>query len=394
MDTFKISKKKKIVFFAANTFLQNDAFFPVLLYLASRGVETRIIFEIQSSLKAVKSSTSLWSWLNKYAGDIVCFEGAYRYIAINNLIRKARKIYYILSVIFCKEAIVFLPLNKTRTNSVLDRFSNVWYYHSYGGFDFTERWNMNTGLTSKQRKFAEKPRPPKPIKAKFFKKIVFLTLDKEVFNKKYIWDKHLIIPYPHMQSWWHGFMKDDPPRYGKREQIERSKFITILLLRKGNYIFEDGSDVDVLLDEIVAAIRKHYHDSLIVLKPKYGQDGKCWLDDDNLYDRYKDKNIVITYDTLTSLSCKTAFAVSTGHTTGNYYMLSRGIPVIEYCRYSEGWRDIFPKETSIEEYGGVSVKDIKSLEACIKNIMNHKIDLAKLKEKIGYKDIKPDIDLF
>ena len=57
-------------------------------------------------------------------------------------------------------------------------------------------------------------------------------------------------------------------------------------------------------------------------------------------------------------------------------------------------KNIFPKETSIEDYGGVFVKDIKSLETCIKNIENHKVDLDKLKETIGYKDIKLDIDLF
>ena len=387
--------KKKIVFWAATAFIFNDAFSPVLLYLASRGVETRIFFETQRSLKAVKSSTSLWSWLNKYAGDIVCFEGTYRYVAINNLIRKARKSYYMLSVIFCKEAIVFLPPNKTRLNSILDMFSNVWYYYAYAGFDLTERKNMVKGLTSKQRIFTEKHlRPLKPIKVKFFKKMIFLNLDKEVFNERYIWDKRLIIPYPLMQSWWHGFVKDNPPKYHRKEMVKRSEFITIILLRKGNYYFANGSDVDVLLDEIISAIRKYYPDTLIVLKPKLGHDGEYWLDDDNLYDRYKDKNIVITYDALMSLSCKTAFAVSTGQSSGNYYMLSRGVPVIEYCRYSEGWREIFPKETSIEEYGGVYVKDIKSLEACIMNIMNHKVDLAKLKEKIGYKDIKLDIDLF
>ena len=386
--------KKKIVFLASTAFIYNDAFFPVLLYLASIGVETRIFFETQRSLKAVKSSTSLWSWLNKYAGDIVCFEGTCRYVTINNLIHKARKTYFMLSVIFCKEAIVFSPPHKKRFNSILDMFSNVWYYYAYAGFDLTERKNMVKGLTSKQRIFTEKHlRPLKPIKVKFFKKMIFLNLDKEVFNERYIWDKRLIIPYPLMQSWWHGFVKENPPKYHRKEMVGESGFITIIMIMKGLCFFENGSDVDVLLDEIISAIRKYYPDTLIVIKPK-GHDRKYWLDDDALSNRYQDKNIVITHDALMSLSCKTAFAISTGQSSGNYYMLSRGVPVIEYCRYSEGWREIFPKETSIEEYGGVSVKDINSLEACIKNIMNHKIDLGKLKEKIGYKDIKLDIDLF
>ena len=51
------------------------------------------------------------------------------------------------------------------------------------------------------------------------------------------------------------------------------------------------------------------------------------------------------------------------------------------------------KKAYLEQESAQS-KDIKSLEACIKNIMNHKIDLAKLKDKIGYKDIKLDIGLF
>jgi len=398
MRVFKYRKKKRdeVIFLAANTFVHNDGFFPVLLYLASKGVEVKVYFETQRALKPVKESASLWNWLNKYAAEITCIESTHNYAFVKYITSKYRKFYFILSVIFSKDAVVILPPIINRVSKILDKYNNIWYFLLYGGFDYTERYNIVNGLTADQRKFCGKP--PEILNSnevKSLKKVITLSDDsKAAYSEKFEWDECLTIPFPYMQQWWHNFVKENPPKFHRKEMVKKSEFITIILLRKGNYYFANGSDVDVLLDEIISAIRKYYPDTLIVLKPKPEHRVKYWLDDDNLYDRYKDKNIVITLDTLMSLSCKTAFAVSTGQTSGNYYMLSRGVPVIEYCRYSEGWREIFPKETSIEEYGGVFVKDIKSLETCIKNIENHKVDLDKLKETIGYKDIKLDIDLF
>jgi len=396
MRLFKYKKKKgnEVMFLAADTFVHNDGFFPVLLCLASKGVEVKVYFVTRKSFNAVKKSASLWNWLNEYAARITCFEGAQNNTFIKNMTRKFRKICFIVSAIVRKNTIVLLAPNTGKLGDILDKYTNIWYFLSYDGFDHAERLNILYGLTAEQRKFSGKP--PKTLNSnevKSLKKVVSLTVDKEGYRRDYKWDKCLTIPFPYMQQWWLNFVKENPPKYYRKEMVGKSGFITIILLMKGIYYFADGSDVDVLLDEIISAVRKHFPDILIVVKPK-GHDKKYWLDDDALYNRYQDKNIVITYDTLMTLSYKTVFAVSTCQSSGNYYMLANGVPVIEYCRYSEGWKEIFPKETSIEEYGGVYVKDVKSLEACIGNIMKHKVDVEELKEKIGYKDIKLDINLF
>lgn len=391
-------KKKKIIYVASMAYVNNDSFLPIVLTLAYRGADIKIVFPTVFSMAALQASSSWWNWILKFGIKNRCLELTGKRRLINKLGTYFRKLLFVLTAIADNADIVFVPIrdSSNRMFQLLTLFCNVRYYIGGGALAKDERQKLvGKNLTPEQRVAMGKPAIPKKKKNKVthVKNIIGLSDEQLKYEDEYTWENSLIIPLPHMQQWWHDFVKSNPHRYGKKEIDAAKEIITVIMLRKGNYYFRKDSDVDVLLDEIITVIRRYYPKTLIVLKPKF-EWLKYWIDEEGVKKRYNDNNIVMSYDSLITLSTKTVFAVSTCQSSACYYMLANGVPVIEYGRYSDIWKKIFPQVTSIEDYGGIFTETIETLDSRIKTISQHKNDLEFFKRKIGYRDMPISIDMF
>lgn len=384
--------KKKIIYITSEVFGDNDAFFPILFMLADKGHDVRVFFQNHYSFEAIRASSAWWNLIRKFT-RYQCLEFKGRFTLINKLVTYFRKFKALLSIIFNK-GISFVPGTFTapRVFQVIDFFRDLWHYRGVCLYDKDERIAILKDITPKQKKATDKPKRKKRGVVDV-KNIVCLSRQQLESEEAMKYKNSLILPFPSMQKWWADFVKNNPPKYSNRKIDNAREIISVILLRKGNFYFREDSDVDILMDETVKVIRKYYPKTLIVLKPKF-EFNKYWLNEKDVKERYQDDLITLSYDPVTLLALKTKFTVSTCQSSACYFMLQRGIPVIEYGRYSDTWREIFPRLTTIEDYGGKFIEDIHSLDAAIKDISHHRVDVDAFKKKIGYIDKNLDIELF
>ena len=381
-----------------------DPLMPLVLSLSNQNITVKLIFQTRRSMQFIsflKDKSPWWLFIESNL-KIDCFESDSKLKLCRKIIRVFKKAFFYLNVKYGKNAICFVPSKSVQSQPFFKlRFHpNIWFYRS-GGLYYA-------GWLDKMQKIYDNPEHRVFLektdtitkKDSVVKVRNFLALSNEFLNStssNISWANEKILPFPSMQKWWYDYLKTVPNLFTDKRLNEENGFITILLLRKGNYLFEEGSDCDVLLDEIVATIRKVFPGTLIVMKPKIefiNNEIKYWFNEESIRKRYNDNKIIVTYEPITLLSQKTLFAVSTLQSSGNFFFLSNGVPVIEYGRYSKKWTEICPEKTIISEFGGVFIEDINSLESTIRDIENIKVNLDLVKKRIKFRDVPLDINQF
>ena len=384
-------------------FVSIDPLMPLVLSLSNQNTTVKLIFQTRQSMQLitfVKDKSPWWLFIKSNL-KIDCFESGSRSKLCRKIFRVFKKALFYFTVKCNKNALYFIPSKSIRNQPFFKlRFHpNIWFYMSNGLYYAGWLDKMNIRYNNpKYRAFLQKPAIIK--KNSKIKVRNFLALSDEILNSKnngISWDKGKVLPFPSMQKWWYNYLKTVPSLFADERLNKENGFITIVLLRKGNYFFAEGSDCDVLLDEIVATIRKVFPSTLIAVKPKIefiNNERKYWFNEGSIRKRYNDNKIIMTYEPITLLSHKTIFAVSTLQSSGNFFFLSNGVPVIEYGRYSKEWIELCPEKTIISEFGGIFIEDINSLESTVRDIESIKVDLGLVKKRIKFKEVPLDISQF
>ena len=387
----------------SNEYVSIDPLMPLALSLLNQNTTVKLIFQTRRSMQFISSlkDKSPWRIFIESNLKIDCFEIDSKLKLCRKIIQVFKKVFFYLNVKYGKNVICFVPSKSVQGQPFFKlRFHpNIWFYRSNGLYyaDWLDKMNVIYD-NPKHRDFLKKPETITK-KDSTIKVRNFLALSNEILNStsNISWANEKILPFPSMQKWWHDYLKTVPNLFTDKRLNEENGFITILLLRKGNYFFEEGSDCDVLLDEIVATIRKVFPSTLIVMKPKIqfiDNEIKYWFNEESIRKRYNDNKIIVTYEPIILLSQKTLFAVSTLQSSGNFFFLSNGVPVIEYGRYSRKWVELCPEKTIISEYGGVFIEDIDSLESTVRDIESIEVNLDLVKKRIKFEEIPLDIDWF
>lgn len=183
--------------------------------------------------------------------------------------------------------------------------------------------------------------------------------------------ERVVIGYPKMMRAWRKFAAEYPVRYEPTALHDAESVATILVLEPAMPAFDPGDGAETLLREVIAAIRNHFSDILIVLKPKpkrvHHKNGKdAWLE--NLLKELNDDKIVVTYAPNPFLARKSKMAVAISETTAGFDYLIAGVPYLEHSRYDRKWGEVYPPETFWTEFGVPRTKTPGDLNEMVDHI--------------------------
>ena len=393
----------KILWFFANDFISVDIFIPIPLELGRQKNKVYSVFMSEKGYELVKNNITYFNWLNRFTiikriSTVPRKSPFYKLIRIINLFSLS------LEMLFSSKYLAFF-LYSRGANLSIRLLSMIAYVRgvsiAYGGLYTINITDTEADQNPKEEFFEKlqkgKRKPERVKKYVKYNKVLFCNKDQIYIYKRYKGLKelsqsnHLILSHPKLQNWWNDFVDKFPPSYDREEIIKSQYIISIFITHQGNYFFEEGSDLDVLLKEILISVREFYPETLIVIKPKLTVD-RSWLAKFIL--TFKDDNIVITNTPVSVLSIKSIFGVSTGLTNALFEFVINGKPWIEYCRYSQFWKSYYPPLTYTEDFGGLFAQSIEDLQKCIGIIKDYKFDMSKLKKQIDFKDTNIDFDYF
>ena len=397
------SSANKVFWFVANDFIDIDSFIPVPLELARQKNKVYSIFIAERGYEFIKNNITYFNWLNRFTilkrvSTVPRKSPFYKLIRIINLFSLS------LEMLFSSKYLAFF-LYSRGANLSIRLLSMIAYVRgvsiAYGGIYVINIHDTDADHNRKKEFFEQLQmgyRKPKRVN-KYYKynKVLFYNKDQICIYKRYKGLKdlsqsnHLILSHPKLQNWWRDFVDKYPPSYDREEIIKEQYIISIFITHQGNYFFEEGSDLDVLLKEILISVRAFFPKTLIAIKPKETVN-KSWLN--NFILSLKDDNIVITNTPVSVLSIKSIFGVTTGHTNALFEFIINEKPWIEYCRYSKFWKSYYPPLTFTEEFGGMFAQSIEDLQKCISSIRDNNFDLVKLKKQIDFKDVNIDFNYF
>lgn len=384
----------RIVYIAGREYGRNDTNLPIVLALASQGHKTTVVFLDHKAWESVGGHGAWRHWLEDLT-RLVRLEPDWPRSPLDHWKRRLRGARLFLPLGLTPGQIVFLP-DKSAPYAFarfFDRFHNAWHTRGVSSaFIDEEREHCVTHVTTEQWAMMGKGKELSTKKPKV-RSVVAQNMDEMRIYDTLQYRNLVLIPAPHMQPWWKRFMQEHPPHFDHPKVAAAKEIILMLVLRKGNYIFAPGADVDVLIDDIIRAVRKEHPDTLIVLKPKY-QKGGYFLTEEMLREKYGDENIIIAYEPITVLARKAILSFSTGESSAEYYVLSCGVPVIEYCRYSEEYKKIYPRMTPVENWGGRYVSTREDLASAIAEARGRRADVEFIKRKINFAEIPLSADLF
>lgn len=384
----------RIVYFAGREYGRNDTNLPIVLALAGQGHPTTVVFQDHKSWESVGGHGAWRNWLTDLT-ELVHLEPDWPKTRWDHWRRRLRRAFLLLRLALTPGLLVFLPDKAAGYGFArfFDCMKNAWHTRGVSSaFIDEERERCVTQVSAEQWKFMGKTKELATAKVKV-RSVLAQNLDEMRIYDTLDYRNLVLVPAPHMQPWWKAFMQAHPPRFDHLKVAAAKEIVLVLVLRKGNYLFAPGSDVDVLIDDIIRAVRAEHPDTLIVLKPKY-QKGGYFLTEEMLREQYADENIAIAYEPITVLAEKSILAFSTGESSAEYYVLSCGVPVIEYCRYSEDYRKIYPRMTPVENWGGKFVSTREDLAAAIAAAKGQRADVDFIKRKINFTEVALDAGLF
>lgn len=384
----------RIVYFAGREYGRNDTNLPIILALASQGHNTTVVFLDHKAWESVGGHGAWRHWIEDLT-HVVRLERDWPKSRLDHWRRRLHGARLLLRLGITPGQIVFLPDKSARYvfARFFNRFHNAWYTRGVSSaFIDEERERHVTQVTAEQWSLMDKTKDAPAGKTEV-RSVLAQNMDEMRIYDTLNYRNLVLIPAPHMQLWWKRFMQEYPPRFDHPKVAAAGEIILMLVLRKGNYIFAPGADVDVLIDDIIRAVRKEHPDTLIVLKPKY-QKGGYFLTEEMLREKYGDEKIIIAYEPITVLARKAILSFSTGESSAEYYVLSCGVPVIEYCRYSEEYKKIYPRMTPVENWGGRYVSTREDLASAIAEARGRRADVKFIKRKINFTEIPLNVDLF
>ena len=202
-------------------------------------------------------------------------------------------------------------------------------------------------------------------------------------------DDRLIIGYPKIFPTWLEYVADYHVNWTNKLLDKNQKIITILLLSKDVYFYNQDDSVDILLTEIIEKIRTYYKDDIIVIKdkPRAGNSANHWLTD--YVASLSDENVVISSVPTPFLAQKSKLMVMAGDTTSCFDYIIREVPSIEHARYSDDTLKWYPEISGWGKYNITRTSSVDELNSAISDIHtgNFKpMSVSQVKKIISHTD--------
>lgn len=394
----------KIFFFLSSNAVYNDKVLPVILHLAHQGNQVESIVLSAGAEIYMNRSGSYALWLKKLTKMRRLIQGeglTARFIQGGRLTLLERITFHFkciplwFEMMFRKRYLAFFDI-RSNANLIplvgyLARkrgkiiFYTGWYVDNWAGLDW-ERILSNKEYREKLGK--KKASGPKSEEDSLSGRGTVLAYNEELVGHKWCkGDEYRVVPHPKMQAWWHSFVRDHLPADDGFNLRSLDKWVSVFLTHRGNYLFRENSDLDVLLKDILGSIRAVFPQTPIVIKPKINlgkSDEQYWLSD--YLRRLNFEGVIVSYEPIALLAQKSLVGITTGHTTGQFEFMVTEAPWIEYCRYSDFWKEVYPELTYTKKFGGWWAQTPEELEQFLNKIKKGKLrtDLEKWKKQINF----------
>ncbi|MEF2146617.1 MAG: hypothetical protein V3573_14320 [Desulfovibrionaceae bacterium] len=380
-----------VFYFVSSAFVWNDKIIPVVLELARQGNTVYTVFPEAREHEELRRTVAYYDWLERYT-EIVPLYKTGRGLLGNlgklwhNLLLKARlrfsRGYLALfdtkpvdskRVRRCNE----LAMRRGRVAVYPPRYDN---YRSE--IDEETLYAANRDVLQKR----ERSRPADCHDS-------HIVLAYSIHTAKNLTTSGAVrlLSHPKLQSWWSAFLIDNPPLYDREEIVREKEIIPVFLTHFGNFFFEEGTDLDTYVLDIIRAVRRRYPDTLIVLKPKFT------VDVDRLRAALPEggmERVVISSTPVSILAGKALFGITVCQTSAQFEFLCAGKAWIEYCRYSGFWKEMYPPETYTPRFGGIFSRYFEELEEAIDMAGQTGYDLDAFKRMSGFVAQDIDFDFF
>jgi len=383
----------KVYFFVSAAFVFNDKILPVILELARQGYAVRTVVFDKQSARLIRENQAFLTWLTELTTVTTVVAGG-EPTPLNRLATAARLLWLYLGLLVNGRYLAFFDTKKTsRLLSVASRIArfrgrSICYVGRY--FDYYPGFEEERAMEENKERLGKRS-SDKVIRRHVHDKI--LVFDKSQIGVKGNGgpEEYLVLNHPKMQPWWRDFMAEHPPVYDN-EIVERAdSFISVFLTHQGNYFFEEGTDLDGFISEIIRGIRAVYPDTLIVFKPKVTVDRE-WLA--GFFRELGETNVTVSYMPVSVLSLKSICGITTCQSSAQFEFLLGGTPWIEYCRYSTFWKEYYPPLTFTNVFGGEFVRYVEELSEALENLKGRKYDFDKLRGHLGLEPQAIDFDFF
>lgn len=388
----------KVYFFPSSAVIYNDKVIPIILELAAQGNRVHTVFLDFQAYKNLGIGGPYAEWLRAFTRcrTLITTEQLHFFGKVLFVLRYAL---LMLGMKLSRGYLAFFdakgatPLGKrlgriTKKNGTSIMFSSS-YLDAWQGYDWDEVLKNDAYCRKMKGKSSEAYKKGK-------KKIVEMyNADKVLlYNKNLIVsEKHLqdmpacVVPHPKLQRWWRDFIVTYPPRYDDMDVAPDDRWISVILTHKGNFFFRDDIDVDILVSEIIKSVREVFPETNIVIKPK-----QTVLRQKDWFAQWKktilDPRVYFADIPVAILAGNSLAGIMVGHSTAQFEFMVGDAPWIEYCRYSDFWKEVYPKLTYTEEYGGYRAQTPEELIALLRKVKEGQLknDLETFKREVHFYD--------
>jgi hypothetical protein len=394
-----------IYFFPSGNVTYNDKVIPVILELARQGNTVHTIILSKKTNDYIGIDGSYFAWLDKYT-RISRFISTERLSLVDKLVLGLRVMYLWVQMRVKKGYVALFdskgpsPITSLLSKVANNRGTSVLFTPNY-----VDTWKdeLNWDVAKNNTEFAVrigKSSDTRKRKREYKEYSKILSYNHNLVGHEGDGREKqtIVLSNPKLQRWWNEFVVSNPPENEKAISDLVEPWVTVLLSHRSNYIFRDDSDLDALIPEILSSVRKIFPDATIVIKPKRTlidkKERRDWF-----YDFMKDLNlgnVVITDMPVSLLSANSLIAISTGHTTAQFEFMGTDAPWIDYCRYSDLWKQMYPKVTYTEEYGGFLAEQPNELEELLIKTRDGELksDLGFQKDSINFEERDISFELF
>ena len=382
-----------VFFFVSSAFVWNDKIIPVILELARQGNTVHTVFPEAREHDELRRTVAYYDWLERYT-EIVPLYKTGRGL-LGNLGKRWRNLLLKVRMRFSRDYLALFdtkPISlrsmKIYSDLAMRRGRVVLYHPRYD--EYRSEIDEKALLQANRERLHKQAETETKIYHRSHALLVYnpsLAAEAEVVGAPAV----KVLPHPKLQSWWRDFVNANPPRYDRDEIAGEKEIIPIFLTHFGNYFFEEGTDLDTYVLDIIRAVRRRYPDTLIALKPKFT------VDVDRLRTALSEESMgrmVISSTPVSILAEKALFGITVCQTSAQFEFLSGGKAWIEYCRYSGFWKSVYPQETFSAKYGGNFSRYFEELEEAIDMAGQTGYDLDAFKRMSGFVAQDIDFDFF
>lgn len=383
-----------VYFFPSNTLVHNDKVLPIVLHLAAQGHRIETVFLTHEAIALCGESGPYAHWLRSLTRCRWCafnVSGFWR-----RLLVRLRFAKLLCMMALRRGYVAFFDVRPTsrplRILSVIARRNGTHVGYTPWYLDPFEAIDWRAVLADPERCRTLKGRviePATQVAAPTVACTVLLSYHPDAIQK-YAGiprERTLLISHPKLQTWWIAFLRQHPPTFDDAV-VALERFVVVFLTHRGNYIFRRGSDLDVLLSEIIATVRRALPGIPIVLKPKQSllafPDQRRWLTE---FVAGCGADVVLSEAPVALLALRAVAGITTGHTTAQFEFMVSEAPWIEYCRYSDFWASICAPLTYTPQYGGTWVETPEALDRVLQNLDRYRGDRKRYEKLLAFEEV-------